>query len=78
MASSDQESNFDLDESDLLEMESKIEEELAQVQKAIQFKKRMLDVQEKKEKLAALKNQLSDSSTSPKVGEDIKGNSKHS
>ena len=44
MASSDQESNFDLDESDLLEMESKIEEELAQVQKVIQFKKRMLNV----------------------------------
>ena len=35
MSSLDQEFNFDLDESDLLEMESKIEKELAQVKKAI-------------------------------------------
>ena len=71
MASSDQESSYNLDEEALLEMESKVEEELAKVQKVIQMKKRMLNVQEKKEKLALLKNQLSDSLTSPKVGEVV-------
>ena len=35
MSSLDQEFNFDLDESDLLEMKSKIENELTQVKKAI-------------------------------------------
>ena len=52
-------------------MENKVEKKLAKVQKVIQMKKRMLDVQEKKEKLALLKNQLSDSLTSLKVGEVV-------
>ena len=57
MSSSDSEINFaDFNEDALLELEFTIEEELVQVQKALSIKKRMMDMQEKKKKLALLKS----------------------
>ena len=45
MSSSDSEINLaDFDEDALLELESNVEKELAQVQKALSIKKRMMDM----------------------------------